>query len=257
MNVTSNHKKMPLQEATWEYWNQLRKVWRDVRHGFKPATVHDFRVASRRTFSALLLLESVAEIDGPSKARRRIKRLTKQLGPLRDVQVQISLVEEWKLSGASQGFLETLKLLETRERKRVRRFLTADRKQKIQRSLKAFDRDIAERLKRRPAKAIQAEVKIALNTQRRALRVAHENRSTDSQSLHRLRTAARKLRYCLEAAVSTVGPAPRAEIQRLRRYQTELGRQRDLQIVKDEFEQWCRKEGEEIPFSAAGLSLPS
>lgn len=245
---------IPLQQTTWEYWDQLRKAWRGVRHDFDAASIHDLRSASRRVVSALLLLEAAAGIGHTPKARRRIKRLIKRLGLLRDVQVQISIVEKWKGSGATGRFLNSLKALETKERRSVRHYLTGDRKQKFHRSLKAFERDVEKYLRKRPLKSIQTEIKIALNAQRQALSNARKSGSSEPESLHLLRTTARKLRYCLEAAASTIGPAPKSESQRLRRYQTELGRQRDLQIVKDEFEQWCRKNGRS-PRSSIGPSL--
>jgi len=233
---------IPLQQTTSEYWDQLRKAWRAVCNDFDAASVHDVRSASRRVVAALLLLEAAAGIGSPSKARRRMKRLTKRLGRLRDVQVQISIVEEWQATGASNRFLNSLKALETKERRSARRYLTSTRKQKIRRSLRAFERVIEKSLAKRTLKAIHAEIRIALNNQRQAFRLARKRGSSDSESLHLLRTTARKLRYSLEAAASTIGPAPKGESQRLRRYQTELGRRRDLQIVKDEFEQWRQKE---------------
>jgi len=233
---------IPLQQAIWEYWDQLRKAWWEVRHDFDAASVHDLRSASRRAVSALLLLEGAAGTEGPSKARRQVKRLTKKLGPLRDVQVEISIVEKWKKSRATRKFLDSLKALETKERRSIQRYLTGRRKQKIYSSLKAFDRDIDKYLRKRPLKAIHAEIRIALDAQRQDLRSARQNGSSNPESLHLLRTTARRLRYSLEAAASTIGSAPRPESQLLRRYQTKLGHQRDLQIARDEFERWCRKE---------------
>lgn len=232
----------PLQQTNSEYWNHLRKKWRGVRHDFDEESVHDLRSAARRFVSVLLLLEAAAGTERPSKVRRRIKRVIKKLGTLRDVQVQISIVEKWKPSGATARFLSSLRAAETKERRNVRRYLTARRRRKVHRSLNAFERQVEKQLRIRPQKAIEAEIKIVLNAQRRALTNALKSRSSSPNSLHILRTVARRLRYTLEAAASTIGSAPKSESARLRRQQTNLGRQRDLQMVKDSFDQWCKAE---------------
>ena len=82
----------PLLKTAEDYRDDLRKTWNDARSRLDETSIHDLRVATRRMSSALLLLETVLEEKSASKARRRTRRVMKSLGPLRDIQVQVTLV---------------------------------------------------------------------------------------------------------------------------------------------------------------------
>jgi CHAD domain-containing protein len=231
---------MPLASFK-DYREELRKAWKKASHGMEEASIHDLRVASRRIGSSLLLVESVLEEDRSSKARRRIKRLMKKLGTLRDIQVQISIVKKWKRTENVRRFTDSLEGTERQERDRVRAYLSRQRKQSILQELRDFEKDAARRLKRIPQETIQARIESALSAQRMDLEAARKTMApSDPRGLHAVRRTARKLRYCLEAAEEIVGPAPRSELQRLRRYQTQLGNKRDLQLLQTKFGEWQR-----------------
>jgi CHAD domain-containing protein len=227
-----------------EYRDQLRKTWKDASQNMDEDSIHDLRVASRRMGASLLLLESVLGADRPSKARRQLKRLMKKLGALRDIQVQVAIVEKWKGTESILKFRESLERTERREKDRARDYLSSYRKKKILQELKDFERDAVKRLKDIPEAAIKTSMEITISVQRINLEAARNARvPTDPRSLHAVRRTARKLRYCLEAAAETVGAASRSELQRLKKTQTELGNQRDQQLLKVKFEEWQRNRG--------------
>jgi CHAD domain-containing protein len=227
-----------------EYRDQLRKTWKGARQKLDEDSVHDLRVASRRMGASLLLLEAALGEDRPSKARRQLKRLMKKLGPLRDVQVQVAIVGKWKRTESILGFTESLERAERTERDRARDYLSSHRKKKILQELKDFERDAVKRLKDIPEAAIKTSMEGAISALRIDLEAARKAMvARDLRSLHAVRRTARKLRYCLEAAAETVGAPSRGELQRLRKTQTELGNQRDQQLLKTKFEEWQKNGG--------------
>jgi len=229
---------MPLSSLK-EYRDQFRKVWKKARRAMDEGSIHDLRVASRRMAASLLLMESVLGEDRSSKVRRRIKRLMKKLGPLRDVQVQIQLVKKWDPSESTQRFEDSLKEIEQQERDRVRDYLGQNRKENILQELRDFQKDAAKRLKKISQATLQAGIRSALSVQRMDLEAARNAMAlSDGKSLHAVRRTARKLRYCLEAAAEIVGAPPKSELGRLRRYQTQLGNKRDLQLLQVKFQEW-------------------
>src|SRR5262245_39125417 len=122
-DVSENILVRSLLKTVWDNWDELRKTWKGVRQKMDEDSIHDLRVASRRVGAGLFLLEAILQDDRSSKARRRLKRLMKKLGPLRDVQVQISIVEKWKRRGNLGKFKKLLRDAEKKERARVRQYL--------------------------------------------------------------------------------------------------------------------------------------
>jgi CHAD domain-containing protein len=232
---------MPLSSLK-EYRDQLRKAWKKARRDLEEDSIHDLRVAARRVGASLLLVESVRGEDQSSKARRRVKRLMKRLGSLRDIQVQILIVKKkWKRTENVRQFADSLERTERKERDRVRDYLSDHRKNSILQELRDFEKDATRSLKRVPEPTIQSNIQRALSLQRMNLEAARKAMApSDPLSLHAVRRTARKLRYCLEAAAETVGAAPQSELQRLRRVQTQLGNKRDRQLLQAKFAEWRR-----------------
>lgn len=222
-----------------EYSEDIFQQWKGARRDLDENSVHDLRVASRRATSSIVLLESVLGEDRPLKARRRIKRLLEKLGALRDLQVEISIVKKWTRTDVVDAFLASLLRSEKEEGRLIRKYLSAERKQKIRRSLKSLERKTEQQLNQLPAEMVRQKVEEFLNRQRMKFKAARVGvLPNDPQTLHALRVAAKKLRYSLDAARSIIGAAPKTEIQRLRQFQTRLGQMRDMQILKDNFQRW-------------------
>jgi len=231
--------RFPLLKTADKYRKDLRKAWNDARRHLDEATIHDLRVATRRMSAVLLLLEAILGKDGASSTRRRTKRVMKRLGTLRDIQVQISIVKKWNSTDSARGFLESLEQVEKREKKTVRDYLSADRRKRLLRRLRDFERDAAKQLKKMPDATVQATLERVITQQRDDVKAADNQLArSDPQSLHALRIASRKLRYSLEATADTVGAAPESELEALRQRQTELGRKRDLQLLDEKYAEW-------------------
>ena len=222
-----------------KYRSDLRQAWGDARRHLDEKTIHDLRVATRRMGAALLLLETILGKDGASKNRRRVKRAMKKLGVLRDSQVQISIVRKWKSSESVRRFLDALEQTEKREKKVVRDYLGTGRRKRLLGKLKDFERDATKQLKKIPDDRVQSSLQGVITQQREDVLAAREQLvKSDPASVHALRIASRKLRYSLEAAEDTIGAAPESELEELRRRQTELGEQRDLQLLDEQYAEW-------------------
>jgi CHAD domain-containing protein len=233
----------PLLKTTREYWKDFSRKWKDARHDLNEENVHDLRVASRRTVSGLSLLESILE-DRPSNARHRIKRLMHKLGPLRDIQVQISIVEKWTPTRTVKTFLKSLERTRKKESRQTLKYLSSERKTKIRESLRTFEDRSKERLESMSSGTVRTRINAALMKQREVVEATRSSATpSDPQSLHRFRVAIRKLRYFIEAATPETGRATAAELRSLRRHSTELGSQRDLQLLKEKFRNWQSRHG--------------
>lgn len=229
----------PLVKTADDYRGDLRKAWNDARTRLDEKSIHDLRVATRRMNSALLLLETVLEENGTSKARRLTKRVMKKLGPLRDIQVQVALVRKWKASQNVTRFLEWLEETEQRQRRRVRDYMGSHRRRQLLQEVKDFQRKAEKRLKKVPQASVKTRLAAGIAQQRRNVETARQNGvPTNPDSLHALRIASRKLRYCLEAAGKAVGAPHRSEVEKLRRKQTELGNERDLHLLDEKYKEW-------------------
>ena len=77
----------------------LRLVWR-----LGPSTVkdvHQARVASRRLREALPVLGAIADDAAIDRARSRVRRITRALGPVRELDVTLLLLAELEAKGAA------------------------------------------------------------------------------------------------------------------------------------------------------------
>ncbi len=198
--------------------------------------VHQARVASRRLREAVPVLTDGLDGSRRGKARRKIRRLTRALGTVRELDVTLKLLEEMgEKPGVSRPALVDVRahVIEERERRRAM----------MHERLDTVNADkLAKRL---------ASVRLALlaptpgHNWRAALasRIAKRARRLDRaieqagqiyapEALHQVRIAAKKLRYAVEIA-SESGAAPAAAtVRTLKRVQDALGRLHDLQVLQ-------------------------
>src|ERR1700730_13790606 len=96
-----------------QHWTQFSKAWEKTRHNASEKSVHDLRVNTRRLIENLELGRVPSKQDKVSQLKRRFKKLLKEMGPLRDLQVQLETVSHTPRSPAITDFA---KRLERRER---------------------------------------------------------------------------------------------------------------------------------------------
>ncbi|MCL4812847.1 MAG: CHAD domain-containing protein [Vicinamibacteraceae bacterium] len=194
--------------------------------------VHQARVASRRLREAIPIVAR----DVPKKARRRAsraaRRITRALGPVRELDVALALVAE--LSEAHPDLAPALD--------RVAEAIGGDRAVRRTTMLEALDTgaiaDVSTRIRGLAgAHADDALSLVALGTRiaRRAggLRAAIADAGVlyDHARLHQVRIAAKQLRYGLEIAGEVRAGAVAASLARLKRVQDILGELNDRVVL--------------------------
>ena len=199
-------------------------------------SVHQARVASRRLREVLPVLGARADADALTRADKRVRRITRALGPVRELDVTLLLLAE----------LHQRKAAPERAIARVRECVAAERLERRREMLAEIKPSRLDKLRKRlvrvaaPASPIVkrsalAEANAQAATRAAALRAAIERAGSIylADRLHRVRVAAKKLRYALEIQRELTKSRSTAQLNRLKAHQDLLGRMHDLEILID------------------------
>lgn len=202
--------------------------------------VHRARVASRRLRESVPVLSTGVKGSKSNKARRKIRRLTRALGMVRELDVALKAVDELGNNGPEIPRSATDEL---------RAHILAERQHRREEMLEALEGVDTDKLSRRLASVASAiDASETLEWRRtlgkRLMRRAKRLAATIDEAgqlyapdrLHQVRIAAKKLRYGLELAAQGGAKAADPLIRRLRRAQDLLGRVQDLQVVRRHIE---------------------
>jgi CHAD domain-containing protein len=200
--------------------------------------VHQARVASRRLRELLPVLELDAEVV--RKIGRRLRKVTRGLGPIRECDVLLGVAQAWTDAGPRERRGLTRVAADVQEDRR--RALADDVPVDAARNLERAARKL-----KRAARAL--EVRDESNPRRRAwlwaleARVARRAAALEAavqdagnvylpERLHGVRLAAKKLRYAVELLAEARGHGGR-DVRTLTRAQDLLGHLHDLQVLVD------------------------
>lgn len=203
----------------------------------KVGAIHRTRVATRR----LRELLPVLQFDPATfrKLNRRLKRLTRRLGTVRELDVLLLLLEELHESRRSperalRRVGDSVNKARDEARERLsRKDVAAD----LKRTLKKLERVAAklENEDRGRSRGRGWRWAIEARMVRRAATLKHAIREAGSMyvpdRLHAVRLALKKLRYGAELAADAAGLKETPEARALKRGQELLGRLRDLQVL--------------------------
>src|SRR5690348_5598777 len=90
-------------------------------------SVHQARVASRRLREALPVLGATADADAVDRAGRRVRRITRALGPVRELDVTLLLLAELEGKGtAPKRGIARVRAAVLEERQKRRRAMLAE-----------------------------------------------------------------------------------------------------------------------------------
>jgi|HubBroStandDraft_1064217.scaffolds.fasta_scaffold03242_4 CHAD domain-containing protein len=205
-----------------------------------PESLHDLHREMRRLRHAIgiwqqLLPTRHRELIGPLD--RRLKRLARLVGRVRDRDVMLGLIEGSTLPRPSREEAEMLGRLRVRlrddartGRELLRVFLHSERDAHLFEGL----RESLELPPRRTPKELLARILEEEQSVRHAgVRAAHRKarRRPSSARLHRLRIEVRRLRHLTEVRAHLSRGRPREFPPAVRRLQTRLGRLHDLDVV--------------------------
>jgi CHAD domain-containing protein len=200
-------------------------------------SVHEARVASRRLREALPVLGARADLDALDRVDRRVRRITRALGPVRELDVTLLLLAELEGNGAAP----------LRAISRVRRAVTEERQQRRREMLEEITPSRLDKLRKRlvrvaapasrttPPRSALIEAAEQSAKRARLMRAAIEHAGGIylADRLHRVRVAAKKLRYALEIQLELTHSRSTARLNRLKHQQDLLGRMHDLEILID------------------------
>jgi CHAD domain-containing protein len=197
--------------------------------------VHQARVATRRLREAVPVLATGLRHSKAGKAQNKIRRLTRALGAVRELDVTLHILGEL----AQAGTLPRTAIEE------VRAHVIAERDHRRRVMLDRLDHVNVDKLGRRlssVAEALQASdsekwrdvlaARLLKRSQRLGAVVDQAGQMYVPERLHEVRIAAKKLRYGLELAADG-GIKPAAPLLRpIKRTQDLLGRLHDLQVLQ-------------------------
>jgi CHAD domain-containing protein len=220
--------------------------------------VHQARVASRRLRETVPVLATGLKGGKAGKARRKIRRLTRALGAVRELDVTVTILDEL----ARREHLPRTALEEVRAHVLAER----DRRREIMlERLETVDMDKLGRRLTSVGEALQRstsqEWRLALSRRlmKRAKRltdaIASAGQIYHPERLHQVRIAIKKLRYALEIAADSHAAAAAALVRTLKRAQDALGRLHDLQVLQTHVAavQTLPPSGRQVP--AGGLDV--
>jgi CHAD domain-containing protein len=175
------------------------------------------------------------DLKHSGKANRKIRRLTRALGTVRELDVSLHLLDELSASDElSRPALQDVRLHVVEERDRRREAMLAQladvNAEKLERRLKS----VTDALELDDSQAWRQALGTRLVKRAKRLVTAIDNAGQlyAPERLHEVRLACKKLRYGLELAADS-GVSPAAPFVRsLKRSQELLGRLNDLQVLQ-------------------------
>lgn len=199
-------------------------------------SVHQARVATRRLREALPVLRKSLDAHAIDRARHRVRRMTRALGPVRELDVSLQHLEEFANRGVVSGrAVASVRQSITEERLRRRRdMLTAITPGKVDRLRRELSSvGSGPEVGGRPG-AIRDAVQ---RVERRAGRLREAIDDAGSlylaDRLHLVRIAAKKLRYAMEIERELKRSRVTARIRQLKTLQDVLGHMHDLHVLAE------------------------
>ena len=191
-------------------------------------SLHRARVATRRLRAALPLVASDAKAG---KVVKSVRRLTRVLGPVRELDVALLILDELDRSGnVPGGGIDRLRASIVEERERLQA--------EVREEIDDFDLDKLRKQALKAARHAGDDGRPHESTAARRARIARRARRLAAtiesaaglylpDRLHEVRIAVKKLRYTLEVA----GGRNVARVRLLKRAQDLLGRMHDLEVL--------------------------
>jgi CHAD domain-containing protein len=236
--------------------NELSAVWPDFVNG-RTGGLHKTRVASRRIREALPIIGASAPPAKVRKLSKKMRALTRSLGPIRELDVELDMLEDKsKTEGIPGRAIEMVRREVAARRQALREELAdnapiEDLKKLIRKLERVGDKgalgkgrgrnskkqNAHSKTEGRLASKFEAEWRGVLATRliRRAksLATALENAGPlyVPERLHDVRISTKKLRYALEIARDAGVAAALPLVRILKRHQERLGHLHDLQML--------------------------
>lgn len=208
---------------------EARDARRRLKKAYDPDALHDLRVSLRRLRVTLKAYRPYLGRAASGGLRRRVGRLIRPTGRLRDLDVAVAMLR--RLGAAKKSSV-------SRKIEKERLILIESLQSRILPKLKTTARKLKKRLnlppaaKRRAATWVNAWQIAVLAARDRLTRRGREAGEGGLKTAHRLRIAAKALRYLLEPVEKDL-PQAAKEILKARHLQDRLGRERDRVMLRE------------------------
>ena len=198
-------------------------------------SVHQARVASRRLREALPVLGATADDAALDRAGKRVRRITRALGPVRELDVTLSLLAELETKGAApkRAIARVRKAVVEERLKRRHAMLQEIKPSRLEKLRKRLVKVAAPETRKEPTRTAIHEAEVKAAERARKLRAAIDEAGSMylADRLHRVRIEAKKLRYALEIHRELTRSRSTARLNRLKTQQDLLGRVHDLEVL--------------------------
>jgi len=219
----------------------LQKLSKSVKASYSERsidTVHELRVASRRLRAFALLFKDVLGDKAHVRLEKELKRVTKSVAALRDLDVLVGLVEG-RLARASAELERAAieHLLEHLEQRRVEVADAAEARLKdldtggLSRRVRRAARDVIAGLSPADAQRSYARTLLERLIRDATQRELPEGGAEQAAQLHRLRIDIKKIRYALELFEPVLGTHFTVLYERATALQELLGAHHDLTVL--------------------------
>jgi CHAD domain-containing protein len=201
-----------------------------------PRAIHRARTASRRLREALPVAAAAAPGGGALRARRDVRRITRALGQVRDLDVALATVAaearraDWSPAAVARVERDLQDERDHRRREMLARLGAVDAGRALARC-EALAAELADPAARRVWERALAG-RIRRRASRLVLAIAQAGTLYAPEPLHAVRIAAKKLRYSLELARDAAGLPVDPLIAGCRQAQDVLGHLHDLQVLE-------------------------
>ncbi len=186
--------------ATVEFY--LRRL--GARPGKNPEDIHQLRVATRRLVAALSVFKPLLDPSLQRKLRRCARRLRRLAGDVRDLDVQRMMLDcrraALERSAAPNVVADCRRALDTMARTALRKLIQALPRwgQRFRRAARALVDSLPSRSEREQVGPLRAMADRVTQGRLDDLTAASREDLGDLDKLHRLRIAAKRLRYAME-----------------------------------------------------------
>ena len=233
--------------------NELSTVWPDFVSG-RTSGLHKTRVASRRIREALPVVGAAAPPGKVKKLNKKMRALTRSLGPLRELDVELGILEDKaKTAGVPERAIEMVRRDVASRRQELQQKLADNAPvSDLTKLLRKLERVGTTREKaeskgkkgkghkgahQRADSTLEAQWRGVLATRlmRRAKTLAtaldEAGPTYAPERLHAVRISTKKMRYALEIARDAGVTAAAPLVRLLKRHQERLGCLHDLQML--------------------------
>jgi CHAD domain-containing protein len=232
----------PSYETLWrKRLDALDSAWPDFLAGESKA-LHKARVASRRIREALPVVAATAPPQKVKKLRRKVRSLTRDLGPIRELDVELVMLQtETTTAGVPASVLSLVRRDVASRRQTLRERFDSDppvanlRKllKKLGRVAGGRKRTKSKQPRKRDDQVWRAALATTLLRRAKRLKLVLEEAGPlyAPERIHAVRISTKKLRYALEIARDVGEDSAKNLLRDLKREQVRLGRLHDLQLL--------------------------